>query len=466
MEEGNLKRKGIIVLVLFVGLILIIATTTAIKSGGPNLINSNSSLSSNNRSMIFINKGDIYSVSLDGSALQRLTTTSLREQDPVYSPDGKTICFGRQMQGQSYDFDDIYIMDADGTNQRKILAGQAGYINMHFAFAPDGKRILFHRNISDPHASGPGGLSEVNVDGTGFKILGGYLSWPAYFIDGKSVYGFGGPEILRVNLDNHETSVVGKVPAGATEVRYSPDFKRIIFINLPEEDRMTSEKYPYQVYIADIDGSNVKKLTSDPGPKHQPTFTQDGSKIIFIHEEQNSERRAIKIMNADGNDIRTVFGQTATAVKEKPKAMYKAKESQQRIKYGSGFLQVKIGDSEENIIKALGKPSEISGDYITFSQIGVQCLLKDNKVRTIFLFFRSPKHSKFDGATDKGIGFNSSISDVLKAYGRPTRRGESTLSEFGAKPGAQEVSLEYNAAGITFTFWDNELADIRIYKAE
>jgi Tol biopolymer transport system component len=88
----------------------------------------------------------------------------------------------------------------------------------------------------------------------------------------------------------------------------SPDAKKIAFIGLSEEDKLKSGKYQYQIYIADTDRSNIKKLTNDPGPKHKPTFTRDGTKIIFIHEEQKyGGKRSIRIMDLDGNNIKTLF---------------------------------------------------------------------------------------------------------------------------------------------------------------
>ena len=67
----------------------------------------------------------------------------------------------------------------------------------------------------------------------------------------------------------------------------------------------------------------------------------------------------------------------------------------------------------------------------------------------------------FSGRTQAGIGADSTIADVVEAYGEPSNRGESVVSEFGAMPGAREEWLSYESAGLSFTFWEDELADIR-----
>ncbi|MHA3576881.1 hypothetical protein ACX1HU_20050, partial [Yersinia enterocolitica] len=76
--------------------------------------------------------------------------------------------------------------------------------------------------------------------------------------------------------------------------------------------------------------------------------------------------------------------------------------------------------------------------------------------------FRWPNSLCHYSITDKGIGKNSSIQDVYKAYGTPTREGDSVVSEFGAMPGAHEHTITYLHSGIEFTFWDKQLADIRV----
>jgi Tol biopolymer transport system component len=113
--------------------------------------------------------------------------------------------------------------------------------------------------------------------------------------------------IIKIDLDSIEQRIIGRIPKKPEmyNLNFSPDVKKIVFIHLPEKDRHIAGKYSYQIYIADVDSSNIRKLTSDYGPKHQPTFTRDNSKIIFIHEE--GSKQFIKIMNIDGSDVKTLF---------------------------------------------------------------------------------------------------------------------------------------------------------------
>lgn len=133
---------------------------------------------------------------------------------------------------------------------------------------------------------------------------------------------------------------------------------------------------------------------------------------------------------------------------------------------GKGFEDCRIGDNSDDIISKFGTPDKNDGNYIDFHNTGFEVAVKDGKVNTIFLLYRSKSFMTFDGVTDKKIGFTSTIPEVIRMYGKPDRIGNSIVSEYGTFPGAHEYYLEYNHLGIAFTFYDNELADIRVWEAK
>jgi TolB protein len=62
-------------------------------------------------------RNDVYVVADDGSGRTQLTDTRKRwEFTPVFSPDGNKIAFSRTIRQTSYSPDDIWVMDADGTD--------------------------------------------------------------------------------------------------------------------------------------------------------------------------------------------------------------------------------------------------------------------------------------------------------------------------------------------------------------
>jgi len=68
----------------------------------------------------------------DGTGVTQLTTSLAFEGTPTFSPDGEQIVFGRQVSGAQQ----LFIMNADGTDQRQLTSGTRT--------TPDGLNLLPH----------------------------------------------------------------------------------------------------------------------------------------------------------------------------------------------------------------------------------------------------------------------------------------------------------------------------------
>lgn len=106
---------------------------------------------------------EIHVMNADGSGLKRLTYAGGENGWPVWSPDGKKIAFtsARDDRGHAADvgpFFDIYVMDADGSNQIRLTRG----FGQFSAWSPDGRYIVF---------ASRGGLAVVRTDGSGLTQL-------------------------------------------------------------------------------------------------------------------------------------------------------------------------------------------------------------------------------------------------------------------------------------------------------
>ena len=89
---------------------------------------------------------DVVSLPVGGGAPINLTQTSPAQEDtPVFLPDGSTIAFASDRDGDW----SIYLMDTDGTNVRPALSGYAGTDEVHPTFAPDGLALVFSSNRAD-----------------------------------------------------------------------------------------------------------------------------------------------------------------------------------------------------------------------------------------------------------------------------------------------------------------------------
>jgi Tol biopolymer transport system component len=137
---------------------------------------------------------DIFTAHRDGSNVRQLTKSNGYDAEGSYSPDGSKIVFcslraaypleklsaedRKRYETDPAYFGDIYIMDADGSNQRR-LTSTPGYDGGPF-FSPDGQRIIWRRfdksgAIADVYTMKLDGSDERRL--TDFKAM----SWAPYF---------------------------------------------------------------------------------------------------------------------------------------------------------------------------------------------------------------------------------------------------------------------------------------------
>jgi TolB protein len=104
---------------------------------------------------------EIYRVARDGSKETRLTNDSLRDHDPVVSPDGTRLAWLTAFGGTGVGVWDIRLAAADGSGAKRLL-GDNG-ITSRPEWLPDGASVLTHRIA-------PGRLAfsiyRVSIDGS------------------------------------------------------------------------------------------------------------------------------------------------------------------------------------------------------------------------------------------------------------------------------------------------------------
>lgn len=145
----------------------------------------------NSKDVVFAYGGDLYKVSLEGGQARRLTSHIGYEMFPRFSPDGQSVAFTAQYDGNT----EVYLMPAEGgqpvrltytaTNSRDDLGDRMGPNNVTMAWTPDGKQILYRNRISDGF---DGRLWAVSKDGGMPEALplpeGGFC---CYSPDGKKL---------------------------------------------------------------------------------------------------------------------------------------------------------------------------------------------------------------------------------------------------------------------------------------
>ncbi len=162
---------------------------------------------------------EIYTMNVDGSHVRRLTHTLGYDGGPYFSPDGKMIvyrAFHPQTAADSAEYRtlltqrlvrptrmDIWVMNADGTNQRMVIHVPGPSFAPYFH--PDGKRIIFASNYKHPEGLNFD-LYLVNVDGSGLEQIttsAEFDAFPMFSPDGKRLVWVSG----RDRKAPHESNV-------------------------------------------------------------------------------------------------------------------------------------------------------------------------------------------------------------------------------------------------------------------
>ena len=109
----------------------------------------------NGKDVVFSYAGDLWTVPIQGGEARRLTSHVGYEMFGRFSPDGKTIAFTAEYDGNR----EVYSIPAEGgepvrltytsTNGRDDLGDRMGPNNMVMTWSPDGKQIVFRNRIGD-----------------------------------------------------------------------------------------------------------------------------------------------------------------------------------------------------------------------------------------------------------------------------------------------------------------------------
>lgn len=226
----------------------------------------------------------------DGSNVRRLTDAPGYDAEGSYSPDGKLIVFcslrhafpltqlspedRKRMDTDTAYFGDIYLMNADGSNVRR-LTRTPGYDGGPF-FSPDGQRVLWRRfNEKGDTAD----IYTMKLDGSDVRRLTdfGAMSWAPYFHPSGQYVIYTANKLGFANFELFLVDALGtKEPVRVTHTDgfdglpvFSPDGKKLAWTS-----GRTPEKNS-QIFMADWNHTGalaaLEKATKRNAVKPEPT---------------------------------------------------------------------------------------------------------------------------------------------------------------------------------------------------
>lgn len=207
---------------------------------------------------------DIYAINVESGEARKLTDSpDTNKYEVAWSPDGTQIAFVA-LNTDSPDYWDVYVIDADGSNQRHLISVSEANWLQQISWSPDGKKLMY-----------------VSL------VVAGEM--------GKH---YGEIYVLDVE-DGTITNLTNTPDIDDCDPAWSPDGKRIAF----------SSGLAKQIYTMDVDGSNVVKLTDEDVKCYEPSWSPDGKKIVFrggkVQRPGGGEQGwdSIFILDVDSRDV-------------------------------------------------------------------------------------------------------------------------------------------------------------------
>lgn len=208
--------------------------------------------------IVFVFAGDLWTVPRAGGEAKRLTSSPGSETNPVFSPDGATIAFTGEYDGNI----DVFIMPAAGGVPRRLTWHPAADVAL--GWTPDGRRVLF--------TSGRESYSRFN-------------------------------ELFTAGLDGGLEEKL-PLPMG-NEAAYSPDGSRLAYVPI---GRAFSAWKRYRggrttpIWIANLSDSAIEKIPRQNSNDFNPMWA--GDKVYFLSDREGAvalfawDTKAKKVMRA------------------------------------------------------------------------------------------------------------------------------------------------------------------------
>lgn len=270
-------------------------------------------------------------------AIRQLTHGG-QNAEAYWAPDGRRIIF--QTTRPPYGCDQIFIMNADGSDQHLVSTGKGvttcGY------FLPDNKHIIYaSTHLAGDACPPPADRSKGYVWSVypGFdiflatddgKIQKRLTDTPGY--DAEGTVNFKTSQIVYTSMASGDLDIWTMRPDGSQKKQLtrttgydggsvlSRDGKKLVwrahYPKTPKDmdtyksllaDNLTAPM-KMELLIADADGSHAKQLTNYGCASFAPTFTPDGKRILFSSNKQQCDSRKFELylINVDGTGLEQV----------------------------------------------------------------------------------------------------------------------------------------------------------------
>ncbi|MFA6317253.1 MAG: hypothetical protein WC943_07535 [Elusimicrobiota bacterium] len=231
---------------------------------------------------------EIYLADYDGANLRRLTTHRSITLLPRISPDRKSVAYTSYKDGNP----DLFLLDL-ASGKTKPLSNEQG-LNVAGGFSPDGNQMLmtlsrqknpnvFVKSIADGSITRLTQHTGVDTSPT-FSPDAGQVA----FVSDRS----GNPQVYILDMTTQRAKKLTRMN-WCDSPSWSPTGEWIAFAGRERP------KDPIDIFLVDVTGSQVRRLTHGEGSNEDPSWSPDGRFLSFV--STRGKKPELFIMDADGS---------------------------------------------------------------------------------------------------------------------------------------------------------------------
>ena len=232
---------------------------------------------------------DLYRMDEDGSGVVRLTSTGdAQNATPHWSPDGTVIAFARRAT------DPIGLIDPDGGNLRSLPVPRGSTFPR---WSPDSGSLAYNAETSTAS-----GVFRIDREGgLATNLTGGQGGFNAVWSPDGTQLAF---ERLNTFVDQLDVWVMNGDGSGQTNLTAAIDVDVSPREWSPDGTRILSQVASDEIGVLDLSGPEpvLDTLASHPEQELWPSWSPDGSRVLFYSERDRAEGDLF-IADVDGSNV-------------------------------------------------------------------------------------------------------------------------------------------------------------------
>lgn len=250
----------------------------------------------NRYSILFVKNTSLFSIGSDGRELKLIKEFEQLVQDFTLTADYSKIAFAYALDG----IPEIYMMDFDGSNLRKITQDPSAEAKLVPRFIESENSIIYNCD---------GRIFRIDYDGSNTRaitpdslIISSHYStsihndkivFTGFRIDGQTAVS----RIYKINTDG--TGLTSLTNSGVyNNPQFSPDGEKVIYKSFQDDNG--------EIFLMNQDGTNKQNISNTPDNEHYAGWAPDGS-MIYFESYRDDGYTSLSVVNPDGSGLREVY---------------------------------------------------------------------------------------------------------------------------------------------------------------